>query len=120
MELSKSAPTPHSPNEAGPSGLSRPSPTAKPSVTKGKQAQINCAIVLSSVEHIQDTLTRVQTNFVLPTELDHYDPTIEDRDKTASVSSASSSNLMKLIPYTSANKPVLGNIPFLTQISPSH
>ena len=106
MELSKSAPTPRSPDEAGPSGSSRPSSTAKPSVTEGEQAQIDRAIALSSVEHVQDTLTRLQTDFVLPTELDHYDPSTEDRDETASVSSASSSDLTKLIPYTSANKPV--------------
>ena len=106
MELSKSTPTPRSPDEAGPSGSSRPSPTAKPTVTEGEQAQIDRAIALSSVEHVQDTLTKLQTDFILPTELDHYGPSTEDRDDTASVSSASSSDLSKFIPYTSTNKPV--------------
>jgi hypothetical protein len=49
---------------------------------------------------------RLQNDFVLPTELDHYTPSADDRDETASVSSTSSSDLTKLIPYTTNNKPV--------------
>jgi hypothetical protein len=107
MELSKSTPAPRSSNKAGPSGSSSsPAPSAAPAVTKGEQSQIDRAIALSSVEHIQSTLTRLQTDFVLPTELDHYTPSTDDRDETASVSSTSSSDLTKLIPYTTNNKPV--------------
>ena len=105
MGLSKSAPPPRSADEAGPSGSSSSSPT-KPAVANREQAQIDRAIALSSVEHIQNTLTKLQTEFVLPTELDHYAASIDERDETASVSSVSSSDLTKLIPYTHTNKPV--------------
>lgn len=105
MELSKSFPTPRSSDEAGPSGTSSSAP-AKSTVSGNEQVQIDRAIALSSVEHIQDTLTKLQKDFVLPTELDHYPPSADDRDETASVASASSSDLAKLIPYTKANKPV--------------
>ena len=106
MELSKSTPAPRSPDEAGPSGSSRLPPPAKPAVSEREQAQIDRAIALSSVEQVQDTLTKLRTEFVLPTDLDHYTPSSDDRDETASTSSASSSDLAKLIPYTSANKTV--------------
>jgi hypothetical protein len=107
MELSKSSPTPRSSDKAGPSGLSSsPAPSAAPAVTKGEQSQIDRAIALSSVEHIHSTLTKLQNDFALPTELDHYTPSADDRDETASVSSTSSSDLTKLIPYTTNNKPV--------------
>ena len=106
MELSKSTPAPRSPEEAGPSGTSRVPPPARPAVSEREQAQIDRAISLSSVEHVQDTLLKLQTEFVLPAELDHYAPSTDDRDETSSISSASSSDLTKLIPYTSTNKPV--------------
>ena len=107
MELSKSAPTPRSPDEAGPSGTtSSSSSTTKPAATEREQAHINRAIALSSVEHAQNTLTKLQADFVLPAELDHYAVTINDREETGSVSSVSSSDLTKLIPYSHANKSV--------------
>ena len=107
MELSKSAPAPKSQNEAGPSGSSPlPSPPAKPAVTEREQAHIDRAIALSSIEHVQSALTKLQADFVLPAELDHYTPPHDDRDETASIASTSSSDLTKLIPYTSTNKPV--------------
>ena len=106
MELSKSTPTPRSPNEAGPSGSSRLPPPAKPAVSEREQAQIDHAIALSSVERVQDSLAKLRTGFILPAELDHYIPSADDRDETSSISSASSSDLAKLFPYTSTNKPV--------------
>ena len=106
MELSKSTVAPRSPDEAGPSGSSSSSSPAKQVVTESEQAQIDRAISLSAVEHVQDTLNKLQAEFVVPTELDHYTPSTDDRDETASVSSVSSSDLTKLIPYTRTNKPV--------------
>jgi len=106
MELSRSTTAPRSPGEAGPAESSPCPPSARPAVTKREQGQIDRVIALSSVEHVQGALTGLQTGFVLPTELDHYTPSIGDRDETASVSSASSSNITKLVPYTSANKSV--------------
>ena len=106
MELSKSTPAPRSSDEAGPSGSSSSSSSAKPAVTESEQAQIDRAIALSSIEHVQSALTKLQAGFVLPTELDHYAPSADDQDETASVSSVSSSDLTKFIPYTSTNKPV--------------
>jgi len=106
MELSKSTTARQSPDEAGPSGSSPSSPpSTRPAVIEREQAQIDRAIALSSVEHIQDTLTKLQTDFTLPTELDHYTRSTDGRDETASVSSFSS-NLAKLISYTSAKKSV--------------
>ena len=64
------------------------------------------ATSLSCIEHIRNNLTKLQTDFVLPTELDHYAPSADDHDDAASVSSVSSSDLTKLIPYTSTNKPI--------------
>jgi len=105
MELSKSTSVRRSPGEAGPSGSSSSSSRTKPAATR-EQGQIDRAIALSSVEHVQNTLMKLQTGFVLPTELDHYTLSTDDHDETASVSSVSSSDLVKLIPYTSTNKPV--------------
>ncbi|KAF9777985.1 hypothetical protein BJ322DRAFT_1025354 [Thelephora terrestris] len=102
MALSKSTPAPRSADGAGPSGSPLYYP-AKPSVAQTEQAQVDRAIALSAVEHIQNTLTKLQTEFVLPTEFDHYAPSTDERDETASVSS---SDLTKLIPYTHTNKPV--------------
>ena len=107
MELSEGAPTPRSRDEAGPSRPTRPSPpVAQPTVTEREQAQIDRAIALSTIEHAQNTLTKLRTGFVLPTELDHYAASTDDRDEVASISSISSGDLAKLIPYTSTNKPV--------------
>ena len=106
MGFSKSAAAPRSPDQAGPSGSSPLSSSAKPAVTEGEQAQIDRAIALSSVERVHDKLGKLQADFILPTELEHYDPSPDDRDETASVSSVSSSDLRKLIPYASTNKPV--------------
>ena len=106
MEMSKGTPARRSPDEAGPSGSPPSRSAAQPAVTEREQAQIDRAIALSSVEHLQNTLTKLQTNFVLPTELDHYAASTDDRDETATISSVSSSDLTKLIPYTNTNKPV--------------
>ena len=107
MEVSKGTPSPRSPDEAGPSG-SPPSssPAAQPTVADKEQARIDREISLSSIDRVQNTLTKLQTGFVLPTELDHYAASSNDRDEITSVSSVSSSDLTKLIPYTGTNKPV--------------
>ena len=107
MELSKGCHAPRSPDEAGPSGSSPSSPSvAQPTVTEKEQAQIDRAISLSSIEHARNTLTKLQTEFVFPAELDHYAASNDDRDEIGSVSSVSSSDLTKLIPYSRTNKPV--------------
>ena len=90
-------------------GSSKPSPTtypAQPNVTEPEQAQVDHTNSFSSIEHIRNNLSKLQADFVLPTELDHYAPSADDNDNTAPVSPASSSELAKLIPYTSTNKPV--------------
>ena len=107
MELSKSTPAPRTADEAGPSGTpSSPSAPAGSTVSWDEQVQIDHIIALSSVEYIQTTLTNLQKEFVLPTELDHYPLSTDDRNETASAASTSSSELTKLIPYTKANEPV--------------
>ena len=81
-------------------------PPVEPTVAETQQAQIDRTTSLSSVERIRSNLTKVQADFALPADLDHYDPSTDAHDETASVSSASSSDLTRLIPYTSVNKPV--------------
>lgn len=109
MELSKSIPAPRSLSEAHPFTFGSPwssSALVGLTVSGNEQVQINRAIALSSVEHTQNTLTKLQTDLALPINLDYYPLSIDDRDETASVTSASSCDLAKLIPYTRANKPV--------------
>ena len=75
MKLSKCSPTRRSPDEAGPSGSSTSTnPFAQQTVTHSEQAQIARAIALSSVEHIQNSLAKLQSGFVIPTQLGHHVP----------------------------------------------
>ena len=97
------ATTPGSSNSSPVEGLAS---STEPPVTKTEWAWAERENTLSSVEGIRNNLTKLQTDFTLPNELDHYAPSIDDRDEVTSISSASSSNLTKLIPYTSTNKPV--------------
>jgi hypothetical protein len=93
----------------GPSNLSPVGGAAPPvetTVAETQQVQIDRTTSLSSVESIRSNLTKVQAAFAFPVDLDHYDPSTDAHDETASVSSTSSSDLTRLIPYTSVNKPV--------------
>lgn len=49
---------------------------------------------------------KLRVDFTLPAELDYYAPSTGDHDEVASVSSALSSGLTKVIPYTSIDKSV--------------
>ena len=51
-------------------------------------------------------MAKLQSNFVLPTELEHHMPLADDREETASVPSVSTSGLTECISFTSTNKPV--------------
>jgi len=102
---------PGSADVASTSGPLDPSPTqesmppVKPTATETDQVP-DRTTSLSSIERIRNNLTKLQADFALPTELDHYAPCADDHDDTASVLSISSSDFTKLIPYTSTNKPV--------------
>ena len=102
MEVSKSVPTQRSRDEAGPSGSSYSfvSPFQQV-VPESKQSQIERATALSSVEHIQDTLAKLQSNFTLPA---NYTPHADNREETTSVPPVSTSNLTECISFTSTNK----------------
>ena len=79
-----------SPDEAGPSGSVTPSPTtyitpppsssvslsrAHPSVCDPEQAEIGRAILMSSIENIENSFHTLRTNFVFPAQLDcHLSP----------------------------------------------
>ena len=76
----------------------------EPTATETERTRADRAAALSSVEHIRNDLTKLRVDFTLPAELDHYAPSTGDHDEVAPVSSASSSGLTKLIPYTSTNK----------------
>ena len=80
--------------------------STEPTVTRTERTRADRENILSSIERIRNNLAQLQTDFILPNELDHYAPSIHDRDEVTSDSSASSSDLTKLIPYTSTNKPV--------------
>ena len=81
MEFSRSAPAPRSPDQPGPSGSSSSStPPVRQVVTESEQGQIDRAIALSSVEHIQNTLAKLQSEFILPTGLDRYTASTNGRD----------------------------------------
>ena len=105
----------HSPGTAGvatASGSSNSLPVEKaasskePTATKTERTRADRENTFSFVQLIQNNLAKFQTNFILPNELDHYAPSIDERDETTSVSSPSSNDLTKPIPYTSTNKPV--------------
>ena len=81
-------------------------PSKEPDVAEPEQPQVDHTIAFSSIEQIRNSLTKLQNDFVVPAELDHYAAEAEDHDETASVSSVSSSDLTKLIPCTNKNKPV--------------
>lgn len=101
----ESAQKPGSADAAATSGSPNSLPIEE-TVIEPEQTQADRVTTLSSIEHIRNNFTKLQTGFILPAELDHYATSTDDHDETASVSSASSSDLTKLIPYTSPNKPV--------------
>ena len=87
-----------SPDEAGPSGRFTPAlasdiappPLASSSRTHlfgsdSEQAEIEHAILISSIEHIENSLHTLQANFIFPTRLDYHLPS----DVDSHVSSAS-------------------------------
>ena len=87
-----------SPDEAGPSGSFAPAlasdiappPLASSSRTHffgsdSEQAEIEHAILISSIEHIENSLHTLQANFIFPTRLDYHLPS----DVDSHVSSAS-------------------------------
>ena len=91
---------------SGPSNSSpfeETAPFVEPTVTETEQAQVDRTTPLS-VEHIQNSLSNPQTDFVLPAELDHYTPSTDDHGKTASALPVSSGSSARLIPYASTNK----------------
>ena len=102
---STNATTAPGPLPLDPSPTRESAPPVKPTVVETEQVP-DRTTSLSSIEHIRNNLTKLRADFAFPTELDQYPPSADDHDETASVSSLSSSDLTKLIPYTSANKPV--------------
>ena len=101
--LKESARNPQSADVVATNGSSNFSPVEE-TVTETEQTQADRATALSSIEHARNNLAKLQTNFVLPIDLDHYASPTGDHDETDSVSSTSS-ELTKLIPYTNTNKP---------------
>jgi DNA-binding PucR family transcriptional regulator len=85
------------------SPIEETAPFVEPTVTETEQTQVD-RITPFSVEHIQNSLANPQTDFVLPTELDHYTPSTDDHDETESAFPVSSGSSTRLIPYTTTNK----------------
>ena len=87
------------PDEAGPSGSSSstlmsniaPSPSvstllpqAHPSGSNSEQAEIDHAILLSTIEHIENSLRTLQVNFAFPPQLDCHLPSNTDSPASSS------------------------------------
>lgn len=109
-----------SPYEAGPSGSSAADivpPTSgsallsqtHPPAYDSEQAEIDRAILKSSIEHIENTFHALRTNFVFPTQLDCHPPSDADSHVLTSSSSDedTSKNVAAYLPATSANSTVL-------------
>ena len=111
-------------DEAGPSGTSTSPPApdvasppsgsaslswTRPSGSDSEQAEIDHAILMSSIEHIENSLHTLRANFVFPARLDCHLPS----DTDSQVSSASPADedtngyIAAYLPTTSANSTVL-------------
>ena len=102
-------------NEAGPSGTSTStltSDTAPPpfrpallshvhSDSGSEQAEINRAILISSLEHIENSLHTLRANFIFPTRLDLHQPS--NTGSHASSPTGEDTDWVAYLPITSVN-----------------
>ena len=114
-----------SPDEAGPSGSStsdiEPASLSQthPSRSDAEQAEIDHAILMSSIEHIENTFHTLRENFIFPIRLDYRLPS----DTNSYVSSPSSTDedanryIATYLPTTPANLTVLHFVRDLRELS---
>jgi len=113
-----------SPDEAGPSGTFNPPLTSDiapppsdstllsrthPSGSDSEQAEIDHAIIVSSIEHIENTLHTLRVNFVFPTRLDCHLPSNSDSHVSSTSATDEDTNgyITAYLPTTPANSTVL-------------
>ena len=111
----------HVPNEAGPSGSSTstltsnialplPSstllPQIHPSGSDSEQAEIDHAILMSSLEHIGNSLHTLQVNFTFPTRLDCHMPSDTDSHAPSINGEDANGCIAAYLPTTSADSTV--------------
>jgi hypothetical protein len=81
--------------------------------TEKEQARVERSTALSSVEHIQNSLTELKTDFLLPTELDHCALSTDTTTRLP----VSPSNITKLIPYTNPTEAVERGLSLFTSVA---
>lgn len=111
-----------SPDEAGPSGSSAstpmsdtaPSPLSPASLPRGypsdydsEQAEISHAILMSSIEHIENALLTLRANFTFPTRLDCRMPPTIDSPTSSPTDEDANAYIVACLPTTTANSIVL-------------
>jgi len=112
-----------SPDEAGPSGsftshlTSDITPPSDPTVSSPthssgsdlEQAEIDHAILISSIEHIENSLHTLRANFVFPTHLDFHLPSDTDShvSSTSPTDEDTNGHIAAYLSITSANSTVL-------------
>ena len=109
-------------DEAGPSGSSSstimpniaPSPSvstllpqAHPSGSDSEQAEIDRAILMSSIEHVENSLHTLQANFIFPPQLDCHLPSNTDSHASSSTDEDTQGDIAAYLPTTPANSTVL-------------
>lgn len=110
-----------SPDEAGPSGSSAstltldvapfPSkstslPQTHPSASDSEQAEINHAILMSTIEHIEYSLHALRANFTFPIQLDFHLPLNADPRASSPINEDINGYITTYLPATSANSTV--------------
>ncbi|KAF9646151.1 hypothetical protein BDM02DRAFT_3271192 [Thelephora ganbajun] len=108
--------------EAGPSGSSAssltldiaPSPSSStlllrtyPSDPDSEQAEVDHAILMSSIEHVENSLHTLQANFVFPTRLDCHLPSNTNFHASGSIDEDTDSYIAAYLPITPVNSIVL-------------
>ena len=132
MAASKRADPPiRSPGEAGPSGSSTstlmsnaapplssiPLPQTHPSSSGPEQAEIDHAILVSSIEHIENTLFTLRANFTFPARLDCRMPSTIDSHTPNPTDGDANGYFTTYLPTTPANLTVLNFVQGLRELS---
>jgi hypothetical protein len=110
------------PHEAGPSGsssstlmsniapspsVSALSPQVHPSGSDSEQAEIDHAILMSTIEHVDNSLHTLQAHFIFPTQLDFHLPPNTDSRASSLTDEDTHGDIVAYLPTTPANSTVL-------------
>jgi hypothetical protein len=89
--------------------ISLPPPPPPPSGSDSEQTEIGHAILISSIEHVENSLHTLRANFVFPTRLDFHLPSNTDSriSSTSPTDEGTNGFITAYLPTTSANSTVL-------------